>query len=107
MITFFILSMLAAMFIFISASFLADTGKVVDTNMEKINAADILMIADYNEDLLSKAEEVMKGNVYLKNFEVEDMVDILCAEYDVPTDVALNDCNELAKKWIEAGLAEE
>jgi hypothetical protein len=42
-----------------------------------------------------------------KNFEVEDIVDILCAEYDVPTDVALNDCNELAKKWIEAGLAEE
>ncbi len=72
MITFFILSMLAALFIFISASFLADTGKVVDTNMEKINAADILMIADYNEDLLSKAEEIIKGNVYLKNFEVED-----------------------------------
>ena len=41
-----------------------------------------------------------------KTFEVEDMVDILCAEYDVPTDVALNDCNDLAKKWIEAGLAE-
>ena len=72
MITFFILSMLAALFIFISASFLADTGKVVDTNMEKINAADILIIADYNEDLLSKAEEIIKGNVYLKNFEVED-----------------------------------
>ena len=74
MITFFILSMLSALFIFISASFLADTGKVIDTNMEKINAADILIIAEYNEDLLKKAEETIRGNVYLKNFEVEEFL---------------------------------
>ena len=64
--------MLSALFIFISASFLADTGKVIDTNMEKINAADILIIADNNEDLVQKAEEVIRGNVYLKNYEVEE-----------------------------------
>ena len=72
MITFFILSALAALFIFISASFLADTGKVIDTTMDKINAADIFIIANYNEDFLEKAEEIIKGNVYLKNYEAEE-----------------------------------
>ncbi len=72
MITFFILSMLASLFIFISASFLADTGKVIDTNMEKINAADILIMADYNEDVIQKTENIIKGNVYLKNYEIEN-----------------------------------
>ncbi len=72
MITFFILSMLASLFIFISASFLADTGKVIDTNMKKINAADILIMADYNEEVIQKTENIIKGNVYLKNYEIEN-----------------------------------
>ena len=72
MITFFILSMLSSLFIFISASFLADTGKVIDTNREKINSADIMVLATYNESMLNKLEEIIKGNVYLKNYEVQD-----------------------------------
>ena len=38
MMTFFILTLLASALIFISASFLIGTGKVVDTNMKRINA---------------------------------------------------------------------
>ena len=75
MITFFILSALSSLFIFISASFLADTGKVIDTNMEKINAADIFIITGYSEPAIEKMEELIKGNVYLKNYEVEEYLD--------------------------------
>ena len=72
MITFFILSALSSLFIFISASFLADTGKVIDTNMEKINAADICIITGYSEPVIAKLEEIIKGNVYLKNLEEKE-----------------------------------
>lgn len=75
MITFFILSVLSSLFIFISASFLADTGKVIDTNMEKINAADIFIITGYSEPAIAKMEELIKGNVYFKNYEVEEYLD--------------------------------
>lgn len=75
MITFFILSALSALFIFISASFLADTGKVIDTDKEKINGADILVICGKNEPMIAKLEEIIKGNVYLKNYETEDYLD--------------------------------
>ncbi|SFB75327.1 ABC transporter permease [Butyrivibrio sp. YAB3001] len=69
MITFFILSALSALFIFICASFLVDTGKVIDTNCEKINAADLMVLVDNNEALISRVEEAIRGNVYLKNYE--------------------------------------
>lgn len=72
MITFFILSVLSALFIFVSASFLADTGKVIDTNRESINAADVMILATYNESMMTKLEEIIKGNVYLKNYEAQD-----------------------------------
>ncbi|MCR5671819.1 MAG: ABC transporter permease [Butyrivibrio sp.] len=75
MITFFILSAIASLFIFISASFLADTGKVVDTNREKINAADVLILSGDNEDAVAKLEELVRGNVYLKNCETEPYLD--------------------------------
>jgi len=75
MITFFILSVLSSLFIFISASFLADTGKVIDTNMEKINAADIFIITGYSEPAIAKLEELIKGNVYFKNYEMEEYLD--------------------------------
>ncbi|WP_022767610.1 ABC transporter permease [Butyrivibrio sp. NC2007] len=75
MITFFILSALSALFIFISASFLADTGKVVDTNREKINSADIFALCGHSEPVIAKLEEIIKGNVYLKNYETENYIE--------------------------------
>ncbi|MCR4749837.1 MAG: FtsX-like permease family protein [Lachnospiraceae bacterium] len=74
MITFFILSALASLFIFISLSFMTGAGKVVDTCKEKINGADIFFMLTNNEAAVSKVEEVIKGNVYLKNCETERTV---------------------------------
>ncbi len=75
MITFFFLSAIAALFIFISASFLVDTGKVVDTNRDRINAADIIASVDDIEPVIQKVEEIIKGNVYLKNFESQEYLE--------------------------------
>ncbi len=90
MITFFILSALAALFIFISASFLADTGKVIDTNMERINSADVFALVGYDEALIDKLEEIIKGNVYFKNFETQEYL-ALSSKYRAKG----------SKNWIE------
>lgn len=76
MITFFILSTIASLFIFISLSFLTGTLKVIDTNMEKINGADILVYSNNNEQAVAKLEEIIKGKVYLKNCEKEKYLDV-------------------------------
>ncbi len=74
MITFFILSALASFFIFISASFMSGAGRVVDTCKEKINGADIFFMLTDIDAAVDKVEEVIKGNVYLKNCETERAV---------------------------------
>lgn len=40
------------------------------------------------------------------NFTADDMADLLLAEYEVTREQALADCQALAEKWIEIGLAE-
>ncbi len=69
MLTFFILTLIASALIFISASFLVGTGKVIDTNMKKINAADILILMSDDERAEAKMEEIVKGNEDLSGFE--------------------------------------
>ncbi len=69
MITFFILTLLSAALIFISASFLVGTGRVVDTNMKKINSADILIMMTDNELANAKLTEIVKGNKDVKGCE--------------------------------------
>ncbi len=67
--TFFILTLIASALIFISASFLVGTGKVVDTNMEKINAADILVLLSDDERAEAKMTEIIKGCNSVSGFE--------------------------------------
>ena len=74
MITFFILAAIASLFIFISLSFMTGAGKVVDTCKEKINGADIFFMLNKNDAAVAKVEEIIKGNVYLKNCETERTV---------------------------------
>ena len=62
MFTFFILTFIASALIFISASFLVGTGKVIDTNMKEINAADILILMSADERAEAKIAEIIKGN---------------------------------------------
>ncbi len=69
MITFFILTLMASALIFISATFLIGTGAVVDTNMKKINAADILVLLSDDERADAKLAEIIKGNDDLTGYE--------------------------------------
>ena len=69
MMTFFILTFLASALIFISASFLVGTGAVVDTNMKKINAADLLVLISDDERADAKLAEIIKGNDDLFGYE--------------------------------------
>lgn len=81
MITFFVLSLIAALLIFVSVSFMLGTGRVYDTNKENINGADIILeVSDY-EPLVAKGEEAIKGNVYFKNCERQRSLNPNKAEY--------------------------
>ena len=69
MITFFILTLVATALIFISASFMIGTGRVVDTNMKKINASDLLVMISADDRAEAKLAEIIKGNEDLKGYE--------------------------------------
>lgn len=62
MMTFFILTLVASALIFISASFLTGTGSVVDSVMNRIDAADILVLISDDDLAVGKLEEMIKGN---------------------------------------------
>lgn len=42
-----------------------------------------------------------------KEFTAEDMVTLLCDEYEVDVETARQDAGELCQQWVEAGLAVE
>ncbi len=42
-----------------------------------------------------------------KEFTIDDMAGVLCAEYDVRREEALRDSTALAQQWISSGIAEE
>ena len=69
MFTFFILTLIASALIFISASFLIGTGKVVDTNMKAIKAADVLILMSKDDRAEAKMAEIIKGNDELTGYE--------------------------------------
>ena len=41
-----------------------------------------------------------------EDFSIEDMVELLLAEYEVEENVALEDCKLIAERWSEMGLIE-
>ena len=41
-----------------------------------------------------------------EEFSIEDMVELLLAEYEVEENVALEDCKLIAERWSEMGLIE-
>ncbi len=69
MITFFILTLVATALIFISASFMIGTGRVVDTNMKQINASDILIMISAEDRAEAKIAEIVKGNDDVTGYE--------------------------------------
>ncbi|MCR5688553.1 MAG: ABC transporter permease [Lachnospiraceae bacterium] len=75
MLTFFILTLAASALIFISASFLTGTGKVIDAVMEKINAADLMILLSDDEKAVNKLSEIIKGNDDLSGYEDSKYLD--------------------------------
>ena len=69
MITFFILTAIASLLIFISLSFLTGTGKVIDTAKDKINGADIIILFSGDRISEDKLREIIRGNVWLDDYE--------------------------------------
>ena len=65
MITFFCLTAIASLLIFISLSFLTSTGYIIDTAQEKINGADIMILFSGDDISEEKVTEIIQGNVWL------------------------------------------
>ena len=55
---------------------------------------------------LNESAAYLWKNLQDREFTIDDMVELLTTEYDVKADVARLDAKMLAKKWIEAGIAE-
>ena len=91
MITFFILSFLATLLIFVSLTFMSGTGKVYDTVKERINGADILFLVNDNEEIVYKTEEIISGNVYLGDSEQQDFLYASASKYRAKGD----------ENWVE------
>ena len=71
MITFLVMTFLASFMIFTCLNLLTGTNRVLDTNKEKINGADIVFMKSDEEVSDFKVEEIMEGNDYLANYDVE------------------------------------
>jgi len=75
---------------------------------EKVLVAEGLENIDYSRIInLNETAAYLWENLDGSAFEVEDMVELLTREYDVPADVALDDCRELVAQWREAELIAE
>jgi hypothetical protein len=72
---------------------------------ENVLVAEGIENIDYSRIIsLNETASYLWKNLAGKEFQVEDMVDLLTKEYDVPTDVAFSDCTELLKQWVDAEL---
>ncbi len=69
MITFFILTFLASALIYVSLTYMIGTGRVVDTAMQKIDAADILVMISDDRAAENKLAEIIRGNQDLEGYE--------------------------------------
>ncbi len=72
MITFFVMIAISAMLLFISISFMAGIGSVIDTVHKNMNGPDILFIMYDDEMSIDKLTEIIKGNPYIGDYEVTE-----------------------------------
>lgn len=72
---------------------------------EKVLVAEGLENIDYSNLInLNETAAYLWENLCGKDFEVEDMVDLLMSEYDVEASVAFDDCSDLLKQWVKAKI---
>lgn len=74
---------------------------------EYIVVAEGLQQVNFNKMIaLNATAAYLWQNVEGKDFTVQDLADLLTAEYEVDAETALKDSETIAQKWIEAGIAE-
>ena len=81
MITFFIMTFLASFMIFICLNLLIGTVRVQDTNKEKINGADILIMKSKEPVTDFKLEELLEGSEYLTDHYTDRYISMPQAKY--------------------------
>lgn len=70
---------------------------IIGEGLEAINFQKIITLNESAALLWSESKT---------EFTVEELADILCSEYDVSREKALQDAEKTAKGWIEMGIAE-
>lgn len=74
---------------------------------EYIVVAEGLQQVNFNKMIaLNATAAYLWQNVEGKEFTVQDLADLLTAEYEVDAETALKDSELIAQKWREAGIAE-
>lgn len=74
---------------------------------EYIVVAEGLQQVNFNKMIaLNATAAYLWQKVEGKEFTVQDLADLLTAEYDVDAETALKDSEAIAQKWMEAGIAE-
>lgn len=81
MITFLAMTFLASFMIFICLNLLTGTNRVLDTNKEKINGADIVVMKSDEELSDFKLDEIIQGNEYIRDMEVDRYLDSSSTKY--------------------------
>ena len=75
MITFFIMTFISAFLVFVTLNLLVGTFRVVSTNKEAINGADILILCSDEPVQNFKLEELIQGNENLNGYEENKYLD--------------------------------
>lgn len=73
---------------------------IVPTGIENVDYSKIISL---NETAAYLWENCYK----MESFTIENMVELLTAEYEVEEDIAREDCKMIANRWAEMGLIEE
>lgn len=75
---------------------------------ENIVVAKGIQNIDFNKIIsLNESAAYLWRELQGKDFEAQDMAELLRLEYEVEEATALADAKELAKAWLEAGLIEQ
>lgn len=81
-------------------------------NLRKICGENII-VAEGQENIdFSKIISMNESSAYLwqavngHEFSVDEMATLLMKEYEVDKETATNDADDVARQWIEAGIAE-
>lgn len=72
MITFFLMTMITSLLLFLSLSYMVDIGGVIDNVHEKINGADLMFFVSKEQATKNKTEEAIIGNPYTAGYEITE-----------------------------------